>query len=286
MTMLENERDQALQSSSFEFTKGEAACTERLRVLFVDDDEDYREAATAELEYLGFEVIGFGGREQLLTHLVREDWRADVIILDWNLPTGPAIDVVPELRRSGVDLPIVFLTGMSSTANEIAALDHGATDFVDKTRGIPVLAKRLKLVAEHSRGPATQATQETIECGRLILRTDIGRAHWDGIDVDLTLTEFRIVYLLASRAGDYVTYRTVYDCVHHAGFVAGNGDDGFRTNVRSAIRRIRNKFRALDDKFSAIENYPSFGYKWRETASHEYSDLYAEIVEVKADATA
>ncbi len=286
MTMLENDHDQALQSSTFDFAKNEAACSNQLRVLFVDDDDDYREAATAELEYFGFEVSGYGSCERLLDHLDHENWRGDVIILDWCLPAGPAVDILPELHRRGIDLPIVFLTELSSAANEIAALDHGATDFIDKTRGIPILAKRLKLITQHCKGPAGQAAQDSIECGKLHLRADIGRAYWDGIDVDLTLTEFRIVYLLASRTGDYVTYRTVYDCVHHAGFVAGNGDDGFRTNVRSAIRRIRNKFRALDHKFSAIENYPSFGYRWHGAAAKLYGDLSAELAGTEAPATA
>jgi len=77
------------------------------------------------------------------------------------------------------------------------------------------------------------------------------------------VTEFKIIYLLVSRAGEYVTYRSIYDCVHHAGFVAGSGEEGFRTNVRSSIKRIRNKFRAFDARFSDIENYAAFGYRWR-----------------------
>jgi two-component system response regulator ChvI len=63
-----------------------------------------------------------------------------------------------------------------------------------------------------------------------------------------------------------VTYRAIYDCVHHAGFIAGSGEDGFRTNVRSSIKRIRIKFRTMDAEFSEIENFPAFGYRWR-TAS-------------------
>jgi two-component system response regulator ChvI len=78
----------------------------------------------------------------------------------------------------------------------------------------------------------------------------------------LTVTEFNIVHLLASRAGEYVTYRAIYDCVHSVGFVAGSGEDGYRTNVRSSIKRIRNKFSAIDDQFGEIGNFPAFGYCW------------------------
>ena len=51
--------------------------------------------------------------------------------------------------------------------------------------------------------------------------------------------------------------------MHYEGFIAGCGADGYKANVRSAIKRIRNKFRDCDPGFSKIENYTSFGYCWR-----------------------
>jgi two-component system response regulator ChvI len=52
--------------------------------------------------------------------------------------------------------------------------------------------------------------------------------------------------------------------VHGKGFVAGEGPEGYRANVRTFIKRIRQKFRNIDSKFEQIENYPGFGYRWRE----------------------
>jgi len=61
-----------------------------------------------------------------------------------------------------------------------------------------------------------------------------------------------------------VTYRAVYDRLHHEGFIAGEGAEGYRANVRSAIKRIRNKFRDFDPTFGEIENYnTAFGYCWK-----------------------
>ena len=62
--------------------------------------------------------------------------------------------------------------------------------------------------------------------------------------------------------GRYVTYRAIYDRLHYEGFIAGSGDDGYRGNVRSAIKRIRNEFRDLDPDFAEIENYTACGYRW------------------------
>ena len=98
--------------------------------------------------------------------------------------------------------------------------------------------------------------------GRLELRFDVNRALWAGQTVDLTLTEFRIVTLLADKAGQDVGYREIYDIVHGKDFIAGHGAEGYRANVRTFIKRIRKKFRDGDPDFDHIENYPGFGYRW------------------------
>ena len=53
---------------------------------------------------------------------------------------------------------------------------------------------------------------------------------------------------------------------HGKGFVAGHGPEGYRSNVRTFIKRIRQKFRDIDDDFDAIENYPGYGYRWQADA--------------------
>jgi two-component system, OmpR family, response regulator ChvI len=232
-----------------------------IRLIFVDDDDDYREAAAAELVDLGFMVESFADGTSMLAS-VADGVAADVIVLDWSLPTMSGIDLLPRLRREGIQLPVVFLTGRSSPSHEHLAFDRGALDFVDKSRGVPILAKRIRVIVESSKRPAELEVDETQHCGRLMLKPRVSRAFWDAIDVNLTLTEFNIVRLLASNVGNHVTYRAVYDCMHHVGFIAGSGEHGYRTNVRSSIKRIRNKFRLVDPEFTEVENYPSFGYRW------------------------
>jgi two-component system response regulator ChvI len=229
--------------------------------VFVEDDQDFREAAAAELEDLGFEVTGFADGVALLDAFANGA-TADVIVLDWNLPALSGIDLIPRLRRAGVLLPVVLLTGRSTPNLENLALDHGALDFVDKTRGLPILAKRIRLILESSKKPEVMRAEEVLDIGPLQLKLRVCRASWNGADVGLTLTEYKIVHLLVSNLGNHLTYRAVYDTMHHEGFIAGSGEDGYRTNVRSCIKRIRNKFRALDGNFACIANYPSFGYRW------------------------
>jgi CheY-like chemotaxis protein len=111
-----------------------------IRLIFVDDDDDYREAATAEIVDLGFVVESFADGALMLAS-VADGLDADVIVLDWSLPTMSGIDLLSRLRREGILLPVLFLTGRSSHGRENLAFDRGALDFVDKSRGVPILAK-------------------------------------------------------------------------------------------------------------------------------------------------
>jgi two-component system, OmpR family, response regulator ChvI len=251
--------------SSALFSPQSAVPAHKMRVLFVDDDDDCREALSAELGDHGLEVESFrDGRSMLDGLAAKAD--ADVALLDWNLPDIPGIDLALELNRRSVKFPIVFLTGQAlGTSHEMLAFERGALDFIDKSRGVPVIVKRLRMIAGPGRArPQREVEPERLICqGRLTLRPKVSRALWDGMDVDLTVTEYRIVELLVAQAGGFFSYRQVYDCMHYTGFLAGCGDDGYRVNVRSAMKRIRNKFRVHTPGFAEIENHPGLGYRWR-----------------------
>jgi len=88
-----------------------------------------------------------------------------------------------------------------------------------------------------------------------------GRVYWKEQLVELTLPEYRILMLLLVKVGEWATYRMVYDVYRGIpGFIVGDGEDGYRTNARSAIKRIRNKFLLKDPLFDAIENHAGLGY--------------------------
>jgi two-component system response regulator ChvI len=201
---------------------------------------------------------------------------ADVIVLHCDWAKISSIDLLGKLHRLGINVPIVLLTGEASPAHECLALDKRPIDAIGKSRGSEVLARRLKGVVKafermdqpRAGGRMAAAGQVVAQaqpmiCGKLLLRADVSRAYWKDADLDLSLGEYNIVYLLASNVGRYVTYRAIYDRLHYEGFIAGDGADGYRANVRSAIKRIRNKFRSCDPAFDEIENYSGFGYCWK-----------------------
>ncbi len=238
----------------------------RNRIAIVDDDDLFRESLGLNLEEENYEVVGFANGQAALEHFVAADG-ADVMLLDWRMPVMDGPTTLRRLRESGILVPVIFLTMLGDDIYEETALQCGAIDFIDKSRSLSIILRRLKLIIDGAKttgagGEGGVATSNLIQRGRLELRIDSRRAMWRGDRVDLTLTEFNIVRQLASQGDQDVPYRKIYDLVHGKDFVSGYGPDGFRGNVRSFIKRIRQKFRDVDENFASIENYPGFGYRW------------------------
>ena len=229
------------------------------RLILVDDDDLLRDVLSGNLAQAGFEVEGFADPHDALDQLPGTD-PADLLILDWKMPRMSGLELLNALRARGLATRALFFTSHNDTIYEEAALASGAVDFIDKTRSFAILLKRIELILE--RGPAAPPVAGAlVESGKLRLEPSSHAAFWDEQPVDLSFGEFRVVEFLAA-AGRDVTYREIYDTLRGENFVAGDGPDGYRTNVRALIKRIREKFIAIDPEFAAIANYPGFGYRW------------------------
>ena len=230
-----------------------------IRVLLIEEAVIDRGLLADKLSKQGFAV-------RTVASLPAAAYDADVIVLHCKRVNNSSIELLGKLHQLGFNVPVVLLTGEAAPAHECLALDKGAIDVILKSRGPDVLARRLKGVVKTIARMDRPRSGGPMKCGKLLLRPDISRAYWKGVDVGLTLGEYKIVHLLASNAGRHVTYRAIYDRLHYEGFIAGSGADGYRANVRSALKRIRNRFRALDPTFNETENYQGFGYCWKKPA--------------------
>jgi two-component system response regulator ChvI len=236
-----------------------------VQIAIVDDDDSFRESLGLNLIDEGYAITSFSCASAALNYFATGG-RADAILLDWRMPDMNGLELLRSLRQSGNTTPAIFLTILHDEIYEEAALNGGAVDFIDKSRRLSILLRRLHLIADGAR-PALEANGQQLDddlhIGPLALRFDINRASWSGTPIDLTLTEFKIVALLVRRAGEDVSYREIYDMVHGKDFVAGYGDQGYRPNVRTFIKRIRKKFHDIDPAFAHIHNYAGFGYCYR-----------------------
>nr|WP_142849896.1 response regulator transcription factor [Telmatospirillum sp. J64-1] len=236
-------------------------------VVLVDDDDLFRESLARNLADEGFNVVDFGDGPSALDYLLGGG-QASLVILDWKMPAMNGIEVLRRMRDAKRDVPVIFLTALTDQIYEEAALATGAVDFVEKSRSFSIVKRRIELIMSGLKtGGAGEdgkagGDDNCLELGSLTLRLDTHRAYWKGQELELTLTEFKIVHHLAARQGADVSYREIYDVVHGSGFIAGSGEEGYRANVRTFIKRIRQKFRNVDDGFEQIGNYAGFGYRW------------------------
>jgi two-component system response regulator ChvI len=235
----------------------------KAHLVIVDDDDMLRPVLVGNLRDAGYLVHDFPSPVAALTALTEgssDSAKPDLLILDWRMPEMTGLDLLRRLRAAGLDSTALFFTSYNDTLYEEAALTVGAVDFIDKTRSYTILLKRIELILGRVAGPAEPETLPLI-VGPLRLELGVHTALWRGRKVDLTYGEFRIVEMLA-RSGADVGYREIYDVVRGEKFVAGDGPDGYRANVRAMIKRIRQKFVDIDPSFAAIINYPGFGYRW------------------------
>ncbi|TXH36274.1 MAG: response regulator transcription factor [Rhodospirillaceae bacterium] len=231
-------------------------------IVVVDDDDLFRPLLVGNLREAEYEVIDFPAPDALLQHLKQDVIEADLFILDWKMPGMTGFELLKELRDLGIATPALFLTSLDDVLYEESALREGAADFVGKTRSFAILRHRIErilgaLPASQTASPATPAN-----IGALTLDSAQHRVTWRDTVVELPLGEFRAVELLATSGRD-VSYREIYDTMRGENFIAGAGPEGYRANVRALVKRIRQKFTEADSGFTAIENYPGYGYRWK-----------------------
>src|SRR3954464_2124891 len=115
------------------------------RVPLVDDDDLFRESLGMNLSDEGFEVVPFDRGHAALDYFA-DGGEADLILLDWRMPRMDGIETLRQLRARNIEVPVIFLTVLSDQIYEETALTGGALDFVEKSRSLPILLKRMQLM--------------------------------------------------------------------------------------------------------------------------------------------
>ena len=121
----------------------------RDKVLIVDDEELVRRPVRRYLESEGFEVCE-ASTVQMGTAAVRAE-RPDAVVLDYELPDGTALDLLPALKRADPDLPVILLTGHGSIELAVQCIKEGAENFLTKPADLPALRTILQRALEYRR---------------------------------------------------------------------------------------------------------------------------------------
>ena len=225
-------------------------------IALVDDDRNILTSISMALENDGFKVQTYIDAESALVGISRNP--PDLAVIDIKMPRMDGEELLKRLRKK-TSIPILFLTSKDDEVDELLGLKLGADDFIKKSGGfsIKVLIERIRVQLRKKTNTAEES-KNLIKHGKLILDPSQLECEWNGksLPEKLTTTEFLIVKELAKRPGIIKERAQLMDIAYK-----DNTDIEDRT-IDSHVKRIRKKFKKVDENFSAIETRYGSGYRW------------------------
>jgi two-component system response regulator ChvI len=230
-------------------------------IALVDDDRNILTSLSLALQSEGFVTRVYSDSEAALKALIENP--PELAVLDIKMPRMDGMELLRRLREKSA-VPVIFLTSKDDELDEALGLAMGADDYIAKPFSQRLLIARIRAVLRRTElrdnppGAEAEEPTELIERGRLAMDPARHRVAWAGKDVTLTVTEFMILEALAQRPGVVKSRNQLMDVAYQDDIYV---DD--RT-IDSHIKRMRRKFRAVDDDFSAIETLYGIGYRFAE----------------------
>lgn len=226
-------------------------------IALVDDDQNILESVSILLEEDGYDIRRYSDGAAAFAAMT--DQPPDLAVLDIKMPRMDGLELLRRLRQS-TNLPVIFLTSKDDQVDELMALNLGADDYVRKPFSTRLLRERIKAVLRrcYPQLAGGEGDLKRVVRGSLMLDPNRHVCAWNGEPVRLTVTEFLILQALAHRPG-YVKNR---DQLMDAAY-----DDQVYVDDRtidSHIKRLRKKFREVDESFDGIETLYGVGYRYKE----------------------
>lgn len=170
-----------------------------MRILMVEDEKYMAESIAQILKRNHYSVdLSYDGKEGLYYGLLGV---YDIIILDIMLPQMNGIEVLKQLRNSGIVVPILLLTAKGETEDKVIGLDNGADDYLAKPFQVEELLARLRAL---SRRKSQWIEDGILECENIQLNPNNLMLRNNEKGIKLTLKEAQILELLIKRKG-YIT---------------------------------------------------------------------------------
>ena len=224
-------------------------------IALVDDDRNILTSVSLALESEGFKVRSYNDSTKALDELLRQP--ADLAVLDIKMPRLDGMEFLAKLRRK-TTLPVIFLTSKDDELDEVLGLRMGADDYITKPFSQRLLIERIRAVLRRHDQPKGDDGKDIMRHGDLSLDPARHLCTWKGKKVDLTVTEFLLIQAIAKHPGHVKSRDQLIDAAYGEHIYV---DD--RT-IDSHIKRLRKKFREVDEEFSEIETLYGVGYRYRE----------------------
>lgn len=226
----------------------------RKQIILVEDEPVLCENYAIAIRQQGYDVLTCNNKQDAIDAVNKQ--MPDLAILDIGLGDDfeAGFDLCREIRSLSSTIPIIFLTARDSDFDTISGLRLGADDYLSKDTSMPHILARIAALFRRIEALQAPTNIDQIEQGALTLDAQRFQVEWQGNAVDLSLTEFWMVYSLVKRAGHVKNREQLMQDANI--FV----DDG---TITSHIKRIRKKFKQLDDSFDHIETVYGLGYRWK-----------------------
>ncbi|MDA0708539.1 MAG: response regulator transcription factor [Proteobacteria bacterium] len=230
-------------------------------ITLVDDDQNILASVSMALESEGFKVRTYTDGASALEGISKDP--GDLAILDIKMPRMDGMELLRRLREKHT-LPVIFLTSKDDEIDEMLGLKMGADDYIKKPFSQRLLIERIKTILRRMEAIKKTKAGEEDEEGIIIrgrLKIDLIRhiCEWDKKDVKLTVTEFLILQSLVQHPGHVKSRDQLMDVAYNDDIYV---DD--RT-IDSHIKRLRKKFRKVDETFDVIETLYGVGDRYSES---------------------
>ena len=231
-----------------------------IKLLVVDDDKEIAKLAAIYLKEDGYEVFtAYSGKEALTLMQTQE---IHLAILDIMMPGMDGFEVCRYIRQKS-NIPIIMLSARSNDDDKVEGLSSGADDYVVKPFSPLELKARVKsqlrrfMVLNTSPENADNTTkeQEFLQRNQLTINLQTHEVTFYGKEVTLTPTEFKILYFLASNAGEVFSTDQIFEAVWQEKFYEANN------TVMVHIRRIREKIELDSRNAQILKTVWGVGYK-------------------------
>ena len=165
-------------------------------------------------------------------------------------------DVCRELRQMSPKLPIIFLTARDSDIDRVSGLRLDAWDYITKPVNLQFLAVRVSSLFRIASSVQSESDRPSaLVLGELEIDQNSMSISWQGHLLHLTLTEFWLIEALARNPGHVKTYEALMQTTRQS-YVEKNTINGY-------VRRIRKKFKEVDESFAMIQTVFGVGYRWQ-----------------------
>ena len=222
------------------------------RVLIIDDERAIRRFLRTVLEAHGYQIMEAGRGEEGLVAVAEQ--RPDLVVLDLGLPDIDGIEVTRRLREWS-EIPIIILSVREGEADKIAALDAGADDYLTKPFGAGELMARLRATLRRIARPASEPVFTSHD---LVIDLQRRRVSVEGVEVQLTPTEYELLRVLVRHAGRVLTHRQLLLQVW------GKPYQGEVHLLRVHISNLRRKLEPEPVRPRYIVTEPGVGYRFHD----------------------